>query len=290
LPLALPPPSQTVTLSILIFLIASVCICTISSSFSINSILAAHVDEAKELLIKSRTTHIDSLSERLRDKRVRKVIQPIITGESDPTMAVGDDFVFCQDLGLVTLENGTPGIANTIYREVLARVLSYGMQLAIPAPEFKWQNDDGSLDIDKLLKEFQKFWTWHSEIWEEKADYTEAFPHLLLMAFLQRVVNGGGKIEREYAAGRGRIDLLVAYGGKHNIIEIKLVHPKMGREMTLDKGLEQISRYANTTNADTRHLVIFDRRQEFRDKPWDERLGWEEQTTPDNKPVTVVWC
>ncbi len=37
------------------------------------------------------------------------------------------------------------------------------------------------------------------------------------MAFLQRVVNGGGFIDREYGVGRRRIDLLVRwpYAGEH---------------------------------------------------------------------------
>lgn len=79
---------------------------------------------------------------------------------------------------------GNPAIANPIYRETITRILSQGMQAAIPAPEFKWQKPDKSLDMDALLKEFQRFWRRHSEVRETKADYTEAF--------LQRVVNGGG--------------------------------------------------------------------------------------------------
>jgi hypothetical protein len=267
------------------------CVLRVAPTGEVAVVSAAHVNQAKEQLIKSRATHIDSLGERLKDARVQKVVEPILTGESDPTMAVGDDFDLCLDLGLVTIgEDGSPGIANAIYREVLARELSYGMQLAIPPPEFKWKHPDGGLDMDALLREFQNFWVWHSEIWEQKADYTEAFPHLLVMAFLQRIVNGGGTIEREYAAGRGCIDLLIRYGGKTNIVEIKLVHPKMGRDMACAKGLEQIARYADTTQADTRHLVIFDRRDEYRAKAWEDRLGWQETVTSAGAPVTVVWC
>jgi len=48
---------------------------------------------------------------------------------------------------------------------------------------------------------------------------------LLLMAFLQRIVNGGGNIEREYAAGRGRVDLIISYGGRRNIVEINSCIP-----------------------------------------------------------------
>ncbi len=254
-------------------------------------VAAAHVDAAKELLILSRATHIDALGQRLREDRVRRVVQPILTGVADPQMAGDDAFVFCLDLGLVAIgADGSPGIANAIYREVLARELSFGMQMAIPPPEFRWQRDDGALDMDALLAEFQKFWSWHADLWEEKAEYTEAFPHLLLMAFLQRVVNGGGTIEREYAAGRERMDLMIDYGGRRNIVEIKLVHPKRGREATLAMALEQIARYDNKLQADTLHLVIFDRRPEYRAKPWPERLAREMHATPAGKPVVALWC
>jgi hypothetical protein len=267
------------------------CVLRTAPTGTVGVIASSHVDQAKDRLILSRATHIDSLGQRLREDRVRKVLQPILVGASDPSMAEDDAFVLCQDLGLVSIgEDGSPGIANAVYREVMARELSFGMQMAIPAPEFRWKKDDGSLDMDALLREFQKFWRRHSDLWEKTADYTEAFPHLLLMAYLQRVANGGGTIDREYAAGRGRVDIAIGFGGKVNIIEIKLVHPADGRATTLREGLEQIARYADTTGADTRHLVIFDRRPEFRARPWDERLGWEPCATPAGAPVTVVWC
>jgi hypothetical protein len=110
------------------------------------------------------------------------------------------------------------------------------------------------------------------------------------MAFLQRIVNGGGRIEREYAAGRGRIDLMIDFGGRSNIIEIKLVHPEDSRKTTLEEGLEQIARYDDKINADTLHLVIFDRRPEARAKPWEERIAREQRTTASGKTVTVIWC
>ena len=244
--------------------------------------------QAKEMLITERAVHIDSLAERLKDPRIKAIVEPILVGDIDPDLAKTDAFRLCSDLGLVALEGGTPSIANPIYREVLARDLSFSMQLGIPAPEFQWQRDDGTLDMDALLKEFQKFWRRHSDVWETKSDYTEAFPHLLVMAFLQRVINGGGRIEREYALGRGRVDLAILFGGKWNIIEIKLVHEADGRKTTLAEGLVQITRYRKRIGAGTpSYLVLFDRTPAGRAKSWDERISWE-ICEADGGPVTVV--
>jgi hypothetical protein len=184
------------------------------------------------------------------------------------------------------LERGIPAIANPLYREVLARHMTFGAQCMILEPEWQWEKPDGSLDMDALLKEFQKFWRENSEMWEEKTKYTEAFPHLLLMAFLQRVLNSGGRIEREYAAGRGRMDLFVEYNEKNYVIEVKLIHVKQSPDTIREKGLEQTAKYRDTKAPEaSAYLVIFDRRPTSKEKPWDERIYW----TIENG-ITVVGC
>ncbi len=245
-----------------------------------------HIKQAREQMILARETHLDALAVRLEDPRIRSVIQSLITGEPDPFLAEGEPFRLCLDLGLVALENGTPIIANPIYREVIARHITYGTQLAIPQPSWPWQKPDGSLDMDRLMQEFLKFWQRHSEIWEQKTYYTEAFPHLLLMAFLQRVINGGGYIEREYAAGRGRLDLAVEYHKQWYIIEIKLVHSYDSPDTVREEGLEQIRGYRDKIDpAAPAYLVIFDRRPVARQKPWSERLKWEQEDC-----ITLIWA
>jgi hypothetical protein len=148
--------------------------------------------------------------------------------------------------------------------------------------------------MDALLKEFQKFWRNHSEVWEEKLNYTEAFPHLLLMAFLQRVANGEGRIEREYAAGRGRMDLAVEYKGAWNIIEIKLLRKKQSFEAVKAEGIKQILQYRERIDpAAPCYLVIFDRRTATPptdETDWAARLRWEDAGNGCNGAVTVVGC
>ena len=106
------------------------------------------------------------------------------------------------------------------------------------------------------------------------------------MAFLQRVLNGGGNVEREYAAGRGRMDLCVEYNGFRYIIEIKLIHWYQTPETVRQKGLEQIRRYREKfTTGIPAYLVIFDRRHKEDRKSWDERITWEQ-----DGDVNVLGC
>jgi hypothetical protein len=251
---------------------------------SVETVSIDHIRAAREQMILARETHLDALAYRLEDPQISAVMETLMTGEPDPLLAQGEPFRLCLDLGLVVLEKGAPQVANPIYREVIARQMTFSAQLAIPEPEWRWERPDGTLDMDALLREFQNFWRNNSEIWEQKLDYPEAFPHLLLMAFLQRVTNGAGRIEREYAAGRGRMDLAVEYAGVWNIIEIKLLRQGKTFETLTGEGSQQIVGYRDRLSVPAKcYLLIFDRRP---DKPsWDERLKW-----IDGEQVTVVGC
>ena len=79
----------------------------------------------------------------------------------------------------------------------------------------------------------------NSEVWLERFAYKEAGPHLLLLAFLQRIINGGGKIHREYALGRRRVDIRIEWKTQCFIIELKVKR----KESDEAKGLEQIADY-----------------------------------------------
>jgi hypothetical protein len=244
---------------------------------SAETVTAGHIREALEQMILARETHLDALACRLEDPAIRSVMEALMTGEPNPGLAESEAFRLCLDLGLVAIEQGTPVVANPIYREILARQMTYGAQLAIPQPEWKWERGDGTLDMDALLREFQSFWRTNSEAWEGMLNYPEAFPHLLLQAFLQRVTNGEGRIEREYAAGRGRMDLAVEYRGAWNIIEIKLLRAGKSRDALIEEGRRQVLRYRDNFSPRAAggkpaacYLVIFDRRPEK--GTWEERL------------------
>jgi hypothetical protein len=108
-------------------------------------------------------------------------------------------------------------------------------------------------------------------------------PHLVLMAFLHRVVNGGS-IEREYALVSGRMDLCLCYAGETLAIEIKVWRP--GRPDPLGRGLSQIDGYLAGLGLDSGWLVIFDRRPGL--SPVEERLATRVETSPAGRTITVI--
>ena len=258
----------------------------ILDQYSTDTVTLAHVTEARQQMVLARETHLDALAYRLREPGVRSVIEPILTGEMKLSLASSEAIRLCLDLGLISNDDGTIVISNPIYREVIARELTYQTQFMIPKAVWPWEKADGSLDMDRILQEFLKFWRRHSDVWETQADYPEAFPHLLLMAFLQRVLNGGGNVERECAAGRGRMDLEIEYNVHLYIIEIKLIHSYDTPNIVREEGLEQIRGYRDRIAPGTpSYLIIFDRRPEAKQKSWDERIAWE-----TDEDITVLSC
>jgi hypothetical protein len=219
-------------------------------------ITAAHVEDAREALILRRDTHLDSLAEKLHEARVRRVIEPILTGATPQMDVMNDDLLYVRDLGLIT-DRPHVRIANPLYQEIIPRALSYVMQVSLVQEAAWYQRPDGTLDMVLLLAAFQEFFAEHGEAWLQRFDYQEAGPHLLLMGFLQRVVNGGGRITREFAVGSGRADLVVEYRGARHVIELKL---RRG-EQTEAEGIAQLSAYLQRLGEPEGFLVIFDRRR-----------------------------
>lgn len=248
------------------------------------AITTEHILEAKEILIKRQDTHLDSLAERLRENRVKAIIEPMLAGRELPESS-NDDRQYLVDLGLLKRDPaGGLVIANPIYREVLPRVLVQGPQDSLPIISPSWLNDRGELNTDALLDAFLAFWLQHGEPLLKSASYPEIAPHLVLMAFLHRVVNGGGTLEREYAIGRDRMDLCLRYGEVTLGIELKVWRTR--KVDPLAKGLEQLDEYLARLRQDKGWLVIFDRRDNAPEL--EERLKTEIHTTPTGREITVI--
>ena len=246
------------------------------------AITAEHIERAKETIILERRTHLDSLVARLREERVRRVIEPMLLGELLPASGIDDDLLYVAGLGLIRRHEGTWQVANPIYREVIPRVLNATIQESLRQQTAWYVRADGLLDVPKIMAAWQAFWREDGHVAAEGFNYREAGPHLMLMAFLQRVVNGGGRIEREYALGKDALDLLVLWKTQRVAIELKVWR----WPTTEAKGLTQLARYLDALGLDEGWLVI------FRNDPalsWDERIFVRTETV-GVRTIHVVGC
>ena len=111
--------------------------------------------ESREILIRRRDTHLDQLADKLREQRVKRVIEPLVSGDPDAGAYQADDVQYVCDLGLIR-ESPSIQIANPIYREIIPRELITSADKSIPY-ETAWFVDDGRLMVDRLLESFQEF-------------------------------------------------------------------------------------------------------------------------------------
>ena len=237
---------------------------------------------AKEKLIRARGTHMDSLMERLKEPRVRRVVEPVILGKIQGAPRNDDDYRYVLDLGILR-EDGKGSLVpgNPMYAEIMLRYLTFDEQ-----ENFKmrygtpfWLKPDGSLDMPALMAEFQRFWRENSGADREVYGYNEATPHLVLMGYLQRVVNGGGRIAREMALGSKRLDLCVEFGKFRYAVELK-----MRRNFSPTESPAQLAGYLDTLGLSEGWMAVFD---EDPSKPWDEKIFLRDMTV-DGKILHII--
>jgi hypothetical protein len=156
------------------------------------------------------------------------------------------------------------------------------MSLGVIEPE--WLSPTGELVPEQLLAAFLEFWRQHGEPLFKSTPYPEIAPHLVLMAFLHRVVNGGGTLEREYAIGSGRMDICLRYGQVVLAMELKVW--RKGSKDPLTAGLKQLDKYLSGLNLKTGWLVIFDRRPNL--PPVSDRTTTEMAISPQGRSITVI--
>lgn len=258
-------------------------------------ITAAHIDEAKDRLINARATHIDSLLARLKEDRVRRVLEPIIAGELPLGDPLDDDYTYVRDMGLIAVDN-PPRFSNPLYEEVVLRVLAGGAERAVSIKPSAFLLPNGRLDIRRVLTGFLAFWKEHGEILAGRMEYPEAAPQLVMMAWLLRFTNGaGGVLDREIGVSTKRIDLLLRWpyvDGQGNRVwqreafELKVWRDRDKRRDPVLSGLVQLDGYLERMGLDHGTLVVFDGRSVAEDI--EDRSRIEEMQTPSGRAVTLL--
>lgn len=254
------------------------------------------ISAARERLILRRPVHFQHIARRLKEDRVRRVMEPVLAASEEWPRLANEDVEYVRDIGLIASDPPVR-VANPIYREVIPRILSRDADERLSNDSARYLQSDGSLDVILLLTEFRQFFRENAEWWSRDFAYGEAAAQVLLQAFLQRVVNAGGAVAREYGLGMGRTDLRIEWRKRGRpqvfVIECKVRRTRHGLEEVIRKGAAQTAGYMDRSGAEEGHLVIFD---SDRNKSWEEKIFDREvqvrrtnQPEPGNEPTGAEW-
>jgi len=244
------------------------------------------IQTAVNNVILSRDSHLINMKSILKETRVRDVIEPILTGGIIEDNAHAE---YVEDLGLIKRDSdGKYTISNSIYSEVIPRELCnvewLNTELSYIKPFYFFQ--DGTIDMDRFISAWIQFFHENADMWKDrnKNDYHEAWPHLLFFAFAQRIVNGGGRVRREYALGSDACDVLIEVpynDGKMIQIEIvELKRRRQHKDMTLtnllsQKWLPQLAKYLRAKGLVKGFLFIFDQSAQEVQIPQEHKLEYD---------------
>ena len=169
-----------------------------SASRSSEPITVDHMEQAKERLILARATHLDSLAARLAEPRVRRVIEPVIAG--DTWSDARPDLRRRPALRCATSAWSPPPTRSASPTRSTARSSSGSSAPASrsnvvvdPRSFVAARRAAGLRPAPARVRRASGASTARSS--PGGMDYHEAAPQLVFMGFLQRVVNGGGYMQ-----------------------------------------------------------------------------------------------
>lgn len=134
-----------------------------------------------------------------------------------------------------------------------------------------------------LINAFLQYWRENAGTLQNVNGFTEAIPHMVFQAFLQRVINGGGEIIRNMALGRKALDLGVIFKGQKFAIELKL---KYYYDRWPEESTRQILGYMDQLGQAEGWLIVFDPDMT---KSWDEKISAEDITS-GARTIHLIRC
>jgi hypothetical protein len=137
-----------------------------------NDIDGALIDEAANKLMSEDHLHFLSLSERMKEPAIIRVIDAIISGSQNPCMPIQDiDIKYSVALGLVKTPHGWSSgidgcrVSNRIYQTVILKFLSSGILLRnLPESQTPKWTDGHNVDVSGLLNAFQEWWLENADV------------------------------------------------------------------------------------------------------------------------------
>jgi len=219
-----------------------------------------HVEQAIQALIASRNANFESLFKNARHSRLFPVVLDLLQGRQRRYNLLNDDIDLGVKYGVFAEGKQQLILANPIYAQALFQnfekeLENSGVTELLERNSFKAPS--GRLDFRLVLDKFQAFMKAKGAEVIAHPHFREAFGQLLLLSYLDQLVNGKGWTFKEVRSGQGQVDVMCCYGRQKEIVEIKLWRG----ESHYSKGLRQLAKYLESENLERGYLVVFDRRE-----------------------------
>lgn len=246
------------------------------------AITAADVDKARDVVLERRGGVLDEAVDRMRDPRFKALLEQVGSGILRDLSS--EEARAAVDLGIIReTPEGAVAFANPMWKLLVARQLPNAKSSMFSTDKPAWVRPDGRLDPEKLLETFLEFWRRHGDQVFAGATYGELSP-LVLTAFLNGIIKSGGLIEREYALGRGRMDVCIRQGGSAVALVVKVRRDRDADPAV--EGLVQVDESLARHGIEDGWLVIFDRRKGL--PPVSQRVRATKSETPAGRQIVVV--
>lgn len=223
---------------------------------SLKRVTPREIDEAVENIIQRQEIHITNLTDRLKEERVRRILTPILIGDDFEEEVAESDLRYLKELGILSLEDNIK-VSNPMYKEIIPRSLIQSTKILIRYELTKYIDVDGSLKLEKALSSFQNFYSNHVKVWNSRFLYKEAGRHLFLQAFLQRIADGGGRLERHYGLGRKQVSLILSWPFEGSWKQFLVSSRYVVAKRSLQEGLNFILEEMEEKEIEEGFLILF---------------------------------
>jgi hypothetical protein len=224
-----------------------------------------YIEKAVKELLDESNTNFDSLIKNLENhEELYNFVKRIVLDGEELTYVETDVIVnLCKIHGIIKKENGNCRINNRIYEQLIynhmmMKVIRKDINSSMSHYNYKanFINEDGILNIEKVLYKFQEF--MKHEFSEKREAFLEADGRLVFLAFLSPIINGTGFAFKEVKGGEEkRFDIVITYEKKMFILELK----KWYGEEYHKKGQFQLGEYLEQYGLEEGYLLIFDFRK-----------------------------
>lgn len=237
-------------------------------------------------LLKESNTNFSSLIKNLEnDTKLYQFIKSIAIEGQLISFHITDSLIMlARTYGMIAEENGNCKIHNRIYEQLIYDHMMVKLVREKRAEKVsqynihgKFTRDDGSLDFEKVLVEFQQFMKEQYSL--KDRDFLERNGRLVFQAFLKPIINGRGfDFKEAQISEERRLDIVVTWGNTRYVVELKIWR---GEEIH-QKGLRQLVDYLERIDAERGYLVVFASRGTHKN-------NWQSQTiTMGQKEIFMV--